>query len=380
MRWKALFWLGVYVAIYLASFINIKLSGFWGFVSTLLGVVLFIYAFTLAGVAGRTLKYYAHKVRGQSFIPDKFTALGIYSCMRHPMHLGIGLLPLSLALIFGNVGAILASGWGLAAAFWFILVIEEPEVIESFKDDYIEYLKTTPAISFKPSCLSKGLKLLIKSNPKEAIQENSKVEVTGFEAKYYDRLMDIITFGWYPKFISKAIEAIGIKNGDKIIDFGAGTGRNALLMQKYIGKDGKITGVEIGKEMQEQFLAKTKEHKNIELLNKSIIEEFEEKGTYDKAFISFVLHGFTQENREKIINNAYNLLNENGEFAILDYNEFNVDKAPLYMQFAMRKVECPLAEDFVNRDLKEMLKEAGFKEFKEELFFKGYLRLLVAKK
>ena len=49
---------------------------------------------------------------------------------------------------------------------------------------------------------------------REYRQEDSKVEVTGFEAKYYDTLMNLITFGRYPKFIRKAIADIGLKPGE----------------------------------------------------------------------------------------------------------------------------------------------------------------------
>lgn len=67
-----------------------------------------------------------------------------------------------------------------------------------------------------------------------AYYPESKVEVSGFTARYYDILMDIITFGAYPSLIQKAIRLMEIKPDDRIIDLGAGTGRNACLMMKYL--------------------------------------------------------------------------------------------------------------------------------------------------
>jgi len=383
--WKFIYWL-ISLAIVLTPgfFIDIKLSGFLGVVSFILGIGLFIYSLFIASLAGRTLKLYAHKSNEKRhFWPNKFTKIGVYKCMRHPMHLGLALLPLSIALMWGSVAAILASGWGVALALIFVLLIEEPQTLKKF-DNYCEYIKEVPAFSFNISCLKEALEA-IKQNQttkKPLTQADSKVEVTGFEAKYYDKLMNLITFGWYEGFINRAIKDIGLKEGQKVIDFGAGTGKNALIMREFIKDKGEIVGVEIGKEMQEQFLEKAAKFNNIKLLNQSILEPFKEseKGKYDVVFISFVLHGFTQENREKIIKNAYELLKEGGIFAILDYNEFNVDKAPFYIKGAIRKVECPLAEDFINRDLKEMLTKEGFREFNQKEYFKGYLRLLLAKK
>ena len=211
-------------------------------------------------------------------------------------------------------------------------------------------------------------------------QDMSKVEVTGFEARFYDRLMDIITFGYYPFFIRKVIKDLNLQRGDKVVDFGAGTGRNACLMRRFIGDEGKIVALEIGKEMQEQFVKKCKKYKNIKLFTFRIDEDLPYKEEFDVVFISFVLHGFIQQKRQKIIQNAYKALKSGGRFAILDYNNFNVDKANPIVRFAIRKVECPLAEDFIKRDTKKMLQKYGFDNFKEHLYFKNYVRLLQAQK
>ena len=162
MKLKALFWFVVYVAIFSTYFIwDKKIEGFIGYICFIVGIFLLLYSLGVSGIAGRTLKKFAHDKEGE-FIPDRFIDKGIYSCMRHPMHLGIGLLPLSFALISGNIAMILASGWGIAAAFWFVLIIEEPETLEKYKDEYITYLQKTPAFSLKLKCLENGLKLLDK--------------------------------------------------------------------------------------------------------------------------------------------------------------------------------------------------------------------------
>ncbi|BCD61308.1 demethylmenaquinone methyltransferase / 2-methoxy-6-polyprenyl-1,4-benzoquinol methylase [Nitratiruptor sp. YY08-26] len=211
-------------------------------------------------------------------------------------------------------------------------------------------------------------------------QEMSKVEVKGFEAKFYDRFMDIITFGYYPFFIRKAIKNLNLQKGQRILDFGAGTGRNALLMYRYVGDEGEIVGLEIGKEMQEQFLRNCNAYQNIKLENLRIDSPLPFKEEFDVVFISFVLHGFIQDKRDIIIQNAYNALKPHGTFAILDYANFDVDKAPWYVRFPIQKVECPLAQDFIERDTKKMLESFGFGDFEESFSFGGYVRLLKAKK
>ncbi|NPA30183.1 MAG: class I SAM-dependent methyltransferase [Epsilonproteobacteria bacterium] len=215
---------------------------------------------------------------------------------------------------------------------------------------------------------------------KEYKQEDSKVEVTGFEARYYDLLMNIVTLGRYPSFIRQAIADLHLKPGEKVLDFGAGTGRNALLMAPYVGECGHITGLEIGEEMKAQFARKTAGHENISLLDRRIDEPLPFEGSFDVVFISFVLHGFVQDKREAIIQNAHKALKPGGRFAILDYANFDVDQAPWYVRFGIRKAECPLAEDFINRDTEAMLRSHGFARFEASFYFGGHLRLLKAYK
>ena len=211
-------------------------------------------------------------------------------------------------------------------------------------------------------------------------QEDSKVEVTGFEAKYYDTLMNLITLGWYPTFIREVIAGMELKPGERVLDFGAGTGRNALLMREYIGEEGEVRALEIGEEMKAAFLKKTAAHDNLILEDRRIDEPLPYENEFDHVFISFVLHGFVQEKRDAIIANAYRALKPGGSFDILDYNNFDVDRAPGWIRFAIRKVECPLAEDFIRRDTREMLEKHGFGEFSQKEFLKGHLRLLRARK
>lgn len=211
-------------------------------------------------------------------------------------------------------------------------------------------------------------------------QEMSKVEVSGFEAKYYDMLMNFVTLGWYPSFIRNVIADLDLKPGERVLDFGAGTGRNALLMREYVGEEGRIVGLEIGEEMKAAFMKKTAPYDNIILEDRRIDDALPYEEAFDHVFISFVLHGFVQEKRDAIIANAYRALRPGGTFAILDYANFDVDKAPGWIRFAIRKVECPLAEDFIRRDTEKMLEKHGFGAFEATRYLKGHIRLLQARK
>ncbi len=209
---------------------------------------------------------------------------------------------------------------------------------------------------------------------------DSKVEIQGFEAKHYDKLLNVLTFGSYAIFIKRAIAAMEIKPEDKILDFGAGTGRNALLMHKYLNEKGKIVGLDISEDMLKQFRENTKDIPNIEVKEQRIDVPFELDEKFDKSFISFVIHGFPHEVRGQIIKNAFNNLKPGGYFNILDFGEFKLNEIPFYARFVFTTVECKYAFDFVERDWKKILSDYGFGNFEEKKFFGRYVRLLKAQK
>ena len=209
---------------------------------------------------------------------------------------------------------------------------------------------------------------------------DSKVELQGFIAKFYDTILNTISFGVYSNFIKNAIESIEINANDKLLDFGAGTGRNALLMNRYLSTEGKIIGLEISDEMIEQFNQKFNNISNINIIKKRIDKPFELDEKFDKVFISFVIHGFPHEVRREIIKNVFSNLKEGGEFVILDFNEFIVKKMPFYTRIPFTTIECKYAFDFVERDWKTILSEFGFGNFREKYFLKNYVRILKAEK
>lgn len=209
---------------------------------------------------------------------------------------------------------------------------------------------------------------------------DSGVELSEFTAKNYDKLMNIALFGKYKGFIQKAISDLNIKENDKILDLGCGTGRNILLMNKYLSKDSLLVGVDISEDMKRQFYMNCKAYPNIKFINKRIDQFFELHQEFDKVFISFVIHGFPHEIRKIIIQNAYHHLKKGGTFNILDFAEFNMKKMPFHHRLIFKKIECKYAFDFIERDWEAILKEYGFENPTEKFYFKNYVRLLSVEK
>jgi demethylmenaquinone methyltransferase/2-methoxy-6-polyprenyl-1,4-benzoquinol methylase len=214
----------------------------------------------------------------------------------------------------------------------------------------------------------------------DKLYPDSGVELKKFSAKHYDKVMNVASFGLYKPFIKKAIKDLDVKSNDKILDLGCGTGRNILLMNKYMSDDSLLTGLDISEDMEKKFNFNCKQFSNIKFINKRIDEPFELEQKFDKVFISFVIHGFPHEIRKIIIKNAYNHLNIGGTFNILDFAEFDMNKMPFHHRIIFKKIECKYAFDFIKKDWKSILKEYGFNNFKEKYYFKKYVRLLKSEK
>ena len=211
-------------------------------------------------------------------------------------------------------------------------------------------------------------------------QSVSKVEVSGFTARFYDRILNWGSLGKYDRFLKDAIAKMAIQPDDAILDLGCGTGKNDCLMAEYLSPEGMIVGVDIGQEMVEQFEKNCGRFRNISLHQQSILEKLPFNEEFDKVFMSFVFHGFTQENRKTIIGNAYRALKKDGQLIVLDFNEFEFEKKPFWFRMGFKAIECPLAFEYIEINWKEQLKAWGFEIFEEHLWFMDTLRLFKARK
>jgi len=212
------------------------------------------------------------------------------------------------------------------------------------------------------------------------MSQRSHVEVGEQAARRYDLAMDLLLVGRYQAFIEKAIARTDIRQGDAILDLGSGTGRNICVMLKALDSTGRVVGVDISQEMLRQAQQRCRAYPQVSFLNRRIEEALPFHEEFDKAFISFTLHGFEDEDKERVIANAHQALKPGGTFWILDYNEFDLHRQWFPLRWAFRRFECELASEFLSLDLKAMLAGYGFGNFVTYPFLRGYVRLLGAEK
>jgi len=208
----------------------------------------------------------------------------------------------------------------------------------------------------------------------------SKVEIGSWGAHYYDLFLNVLSLGRYSYFIRHVIEKMDIKSGQSILDLGSGTGRNDCFMAEKVGPYGKIVGLDISDEMLSRARKCCRNYPNVIFKKQRVELPLPYEGDFETVFISFTLHGFENAQKLRIIHNAYQALKVGGSFYVLDYAEFDIDRMWFPFRWAFTHWECQLAVEFLELDIKGMLRSQGFSNFEEDFFFKRYLRLLKAAK
>jgi len=211
---------------------------------------------------------------------------------------------------------------------------------------------------------------------KEKIYPESGVELSPFISRHYDRILAMASFGHYHRSVTMAIGAMQIQPEDQILDLGCGTGSNAELMAGYLRANGGILGLDISEEMRLQFQERFRHDDRVTFLDQRIDQPFHLDRTFDKVFISFVIHGFPHEVRQVVIENAKKHLKPGGTFQILDFSEFDLASMPFIHRYIFKTIECKYAFDFIERDWKSILAEHGFGDFREQFYLRHYMRLL----
>ena len=89
----------------------------------------------------------------------------------------------------------------------------------------------------------------------------------------------------------KVIDKSGIKEGDRVLDLGCGTGFLTIEASKRVGESGKVVALDMRQEMLDIMLEKAEKEKlkNIEVIC-GTVEEAEIEGKFDAVIMSYLLH------------------------------------------------------------------------------------------
>ena len=129
-------------------------SGYLHLITFPVGVVLLFLVMRASRNTGRLLAALGREGNLPRLETNKLVTTGCYACMRHPMHLGLLLVPWSLALLLGSPSfIILIAPLETALIIAMVKWLEEPQAVSKFGEAYVAYRARVPFFSLRPACL-----------------------------------------------------------------------------------------------------------------------------------------------------------------------------------------------------------------------------------
>ncbi len=149
-------WLAVIALAFIAGYsLDMTYSYEFPIYLRIIGLLGIATAALLLRISGRMLKRFGDPEEwGWT---TKLVTHGVYSCVRHPHHFGIGLFVTSLGLLVGYFTFILLTVTIWITIIVFLIKVEEVELKEKFGSQYEEYSERVPMIFPRPICLIKEL-------------------------------------------------------------------------------------------------------------------------------------------------------------------------------------------------------------------------------
>lgn len=146
-------------------------------------------------------------------------------------------------------------------------------------------------------------------------------------AKFYDKVVGIISLGREKRFRRAAIDLVEIKPGMSILDVGCGTGSLTLAARQKMGAEGKVAGLDPSSNMIN--LAQQKADKaGVEIdFQVGVIEQIDyPDNTFDLVLSSLMMHHLPGELKKDGLKEVYRVLRPDGTLMIveIDPNDFSL--------------------------------------------------------
>ena len=150
------------------------------------------------------------------------------------------------------------------------------------------------------------------------------------KAKHYDLTSRLYPVPGYPQGRQRrqAVQALGLRPGDTVVDMACGTGLNLALLEEAIGPAGRIVGVDLTDAMLARASERIRKNEwsNVELVQADVVE-FEFPARVDAILSTYALSQVPQCG--EVIAHGAAALSDGGRWAVLDLKV--PDRTPRWM-------------------------------------------------
>lgn len=182
-----------------------------------------------------------------------------------------------------------------------------------------------------------------------------------FLTPFYDNILNLIGFGYRQRV--KIVKLLNLKNGDKVLDVGCGTG-SLLIVAKKLNPEIIATGIDIDEKILK--IAKNKMQK--ENLKINFTKTSADKlpfgdSSFDVVVSTLVFHHLSLDVKKRTLEEVKRILKKNGRFLLVDFGKTDNIWINIFYRMVnfLRIEEAATLKDNVNGKLSVLLKQNGFK-------------------
>jgi demethylmenaquinone methyltransferase/2-methoxy-6-polyprenyl-1,4-benzoquinol methylase/phosphoethanolamine N-methyltransferase len=138
-------------------------------------------------------------------------------------------------------------------------------------------------------------------------------------ARYYDRVVGIISLGRESKFRQAALELVDIDPGMNILDVGCGTGSLTIAAKQRQGNDGTVVGIDPSSNMVSLAQEKTAKAQVEVDFQVGVIEKIDfPENHFDLVLSSLMMHHLPAELKEDGLLEVHRVLKPKGTLLIVE--------------------------------------------------------------
>ena len=199
----------------------------------------------------------------------------------------------------------------------------------------------------------------------ERMSNQNKLKTEGItigrRAKYYDLFTS--PFGQGDRFFQQLAELAGIREGDRVLDVGCGTGTLGIREKEMAGDKGYVAGIDASKQMisiaQEKV---TKKNTDVDF-KPGLIEDIPYDDNYfDVVTSSMMTHHLPSFLKKKGFQEVFRVLKPEGHFLLVDFGKPDNLFAKFFIYLLLYWTESTRAN--IQGMIPELLEKAGFKQVK----------------
>lgn len=135
-----------------------------------------------------------------------------------------------------------------------------------------------------------------------------------------------------PSIIANMIESLDIKDNDKILEIGTGSGYQTAILAELV-KNGKVISIEKIEDLANKARERLKDYKNVEIIVGDGTQGYEKEKFYDKIIVSACASKIPQKLIEQLKDNGKMVIPVGGDLIFQELILVEKKKDKIYKKF-----------------------------------------------